>query len=334
MNRRKLLRLLPGVGGGYLLLTRTAPEALLGLDIHPVEYFQQIRKMLIDDDNTFGASNVVLATQEQISILQQLRKDYQGVDRQKLLHIQTQFAEFCGWLYQDSGDYRAAAYWSDRALEWAHMCGDHDSIAFILARKSHLAADTGDPVEAVDTAEVALNMTPRTSGRVATIATTFAAQGHALRGDKTNCENSYAMAHELIDRVETDPVCPWALMVDHSYIEVYRARSLTVLGEYGAAIESFEKAILGLPRGYRRDRGVYLARKAVAHVGHGDMEQASTVGLQAIVIGAETGSARIIGELRHLDAAMSRFPSSVSAANFHEAMHTTFSPLDLWGSRG
>ncbi|MGH3833347.1 MAG: helix-turn-helix domain-containing protein, partial [Pseudonocardiaceae bacterium] len=124
VNRRGLLYLLPGIAGGYPLVTRTASETTTpGLDVHPVEHFQQMRKVLVDNDNTFGARTVVLLVQEQINILQRLRQSCQGADRQELLHVQTQFAELCGWLHQDSGDYHAAAYWSGRALEWAHMCG-------------------------------------------------------------------------------------------------------------------------------------------------------------------------------------------------------------------
>ncbi|MGH3833138.1 MAG: hypothetical protein ACRDRS_22345, partial [Pseudonocardiaceae bacterium] len=220
---------------------------------------------------------------------------------------------------------------SGRALEWAHMCGDHDAIAYILARKSHLAADMGDPSEAVDAAEAALNVAFRASGRVVTIATAFAAQGHALKGDRKNCERFYAMAHDLLGRREADLDSPWARIVDHSYIEVYRARSLIFLGEYGAAVDSFQGAISGLPPGFRRDRGVYLAREAIAHLGNGDADQASAVGFQALGIGAETRSARIIGELKHLDIALGKFPSSPSAADFHDAMNATFSPLELVG---
>lgn len=148
MNRRELLRLLllPGIAGRHLFLPEIVSEATPGLEIHPAEHFQQIRKVLIDNDNMFGARNIVLAVQEQVNTLQRLRQSYRGIDQQKLIQVQIQFAEFCGWLYQDSGDYRAAAYWSGRALEWAHMWDDRDEIAFILARKSrHLAADMGNP---------------------------------------------------------------------------------------------------------------------------------------------------------------------------------------------
>lgn len=128
------------------------------------------------------------------------------------------------------------------------------------------------------------------------VAMTYAAHGHALRRDKTNCERSYAMAQDLAGRLAANPASPWGLFLDHSYFEAQHARSLTLFGEYGAAVQSFQETISCLPCGYRRDRGVYLAREAVAHIGNSDVEQVSTVGLQALTIGAETGSARISGE--------------------------------------
>lgn len=123
---------------------------------------------------------------------------------------------------------------------------------------------------------------------------------------------------------ETDPTAWWARILDHSYIEVQRARSLTLLGAYDAAVESFRKTISRLPCGYRRDRGVYLAREAVAHIGNNGVEQAAAVDLRALAIGAETGSARIIGELKYLDTALREFSTTSSVAGFHDAMHETY----------
>ena len=331
VNRRQFLRLLPA--GGYPFAIRTTTEVTPSFDVDLVEHFKSMKNLLMDNDNIFGANSVILSVQEQIGNLRQLRQSYRGPDRQELLHIQVQFADLCGWLYQDSGDYHAATYWSGRALEWSHMCNDQDAIAFILARRSQLAGDAGDPAEAIDAAEAALNTASRKTSHISAVAMTYAAHAHALRGDKASCERFYAMSQDLAARLEVDPTSPWALFFDHSYIEVQRAYSLTALGEYDVAIESFQKAIACLPRGYRRDCGVYLAREAAAHMGHGDAEQACAVGLRSLAIGAETRSARIIGELKLLDTAMRRFPSSASAANFHEAMHSTFSPSELIGPR-
>jgi len=121
----------PGIAGGRPFVQRTVSEATLGLDVDLIEHFQRMKNALMDNDNLFGVNSAIMSVHEQIDTLQQLRQSCQGASRQKLLYIQAQFADLCGWLYQDSGDYRAATYWSGRALEWAHMCDDHDSIAFI-----------------------------------------------------------------------------------------------------------------------------------------------------------------------------------------------------------
>lgn len=323
----------PDVSDGNSFAPRTVSQATPGHDIDPVEHLQQMKKVLMDNDNVFGANSVILSVQEQISNLQQLRQSCRGANRQRLLLVQAQFADLCGWLYQDFGDYRAAAYWSGRALEWSHMCGDQDAVAFVLARRSQLAGDMEDPAEALDAAEAALTMASQGAVRILAVAMTYAAHGHALRRDKTNCERSYAMAQDLAGRLEAAPPSPWALFLDHSYIEVQRARSLTFLGEYDSAVESFQKAISCMPFGYRRDRGVYLAREAVAHIGNSDLEQASAVGLQALPISAETGSSRIIGELKYLDAALRKF-STTAGADFHDAMHGTFTRGELSGHAG
>lgn len=103
------------------------------------------------------------------------------------------------------------------------------------------------------------------------------------------------------------------------------ARSqLTLFGKYESAVESFNKAISCLPHGYRRDRGVYLARQAVAHLGNNDVEQACTVGLQALTIGVETGSSRIIKELKRLDSALRKFSAMPGSADFHDAINEAF----------
>ncbi|MGH3767074.1 MAG: hypothetical protein ACRDTX_18285 [Pseudonocardiaceae bacterium] len=300
-------------------------EATPGLDVDPIKHLQQMKKALMDNDNIFGANSVIPSVREQIGNLQQLRQSYRGANRKKLLQVQTQFGDLCGWLYQDSGDYRAAAYWSGRALEWAHMCEDRDAVAFILARRSQLAGDMGDGEEALDAAGAALRLAPREAVRIRAVAMTYAAHGHALRCDATNCQRTYDVAQSLTEQLKPDPASPWALFFDHSYIEVRRARSLTLFGEFELAVASFHKAISRLPCGYRRDRGVYLAQQAVAHLGNNDVEQAYAIGLQALIIGVETGSSRIIDELKRLDSALRKSPAIPGSADFRDTMNEAFS---------
>jgi 5-amino-6-(5-phosphoribosylamino)uracil reductase len=93
-------------------------------------------------------------------------------------------------------------------------------------------------------------------------------------------------------------------------VEVHRAQGLEALGKHDQAAEIFMSAIKTLPAGYHRDRGVYLARAAVAHAGSRAPEQAAVVGLQALTVAEDTGSGRIVSELGRLDKALEPWGSA------------------------
>ncbi|MEU2722750.1 helix-turn-helix domain-containing protein [Streptomyces smyrnaeus] len=288
-----------------------------GMD--PIEHFRATRRVLIDNDNLFGAHKVIPIVKQQIAAIKELREQRRGADRRALIQLQTQFSELCGWLTQDIGDFRASQHWMQQALEASHMSGDPELTNFILARRSQLAGDMHDAIEAVDVAEAAEDMaTP--GSRLAAVAATYGAHGYALRGEKDAAQRAYEHAHELRQNMDPDPASPWGVWLDAAYIEVQRAHSLSVLGEHAAAAEGFHQAISELPPGFHRDRGVYLGRAAVAHAGAGEAEQAAAMGLQALSIGLETGSARISRELAQLDGQLNQWRNVPGVTDFKEAM--------------
>ncbi|HUY51668.1 MAG TPA: helix-turn-helix transcriptional regulator [Streptosporangiaceae bacterium] len=258
------------------------------------------RRVLRDSDNLFGSRQVIPPAKQQAQAARRGALAARGAARQELMQVQVQFADLIGWLYQDSGDHDAAGYWLDRALEWSHLAGDTGSAAFIMARKSQLAADMHDPAGAVAAAEAALRLAiPRT--RVAAAGAAYAAHRHALAGDRMMCERHYDEARNLLDRAAGDDSAWQATFCDHAYIGVQRAHSLSILGDYAAAAAGFRDAIGRLQPGYHRDHGVYLAREAAACAGAGEPEHAANLGMQALGIGADTLSARIFTELASLD---------------------------------
>ncbi|MGA4844700.1 DNA-binding protein [Streptomyces sp. G45] len=291
-------------------------------DRNPIEHLQAVRRVLIDSDNLFGPHQLIPKVQEQINAITALREQVGGADRRRLLQIRTQFAELCGWFHQDAGDHRAAQYWTDRALQWSHGAGDPDLTAYILARKSQLAGDMKDPIEAIDVAEAA-EETARPGTRLAAVAATYAAHGYALRGDGRGTLRAYDHAQELLHQMDPDPSSSWGVWLDDAYIDVHRARSLSALGDHKAAAEGFRTAIDALPSGYHRDRGVYLAREALAYAGSREAEQAATVGLEALSIGNETGSARIMTELAQLDTDLQQWRTVPSVREFQDALNAS-----------
>lgn len=288
-------------------------------DVSPVEHLRRVRRVLIDSDNLLGPGHIIPTVHEHIGVIQQLRADQEGADRRSLLHLQAEYAEFAGWLHQDAGDFQRAQFWLDRALEWAHATGDQEMVTFVMARKGQLAGDMRDCSGAVDLAEAAATIA-RDGSRLQATAATYGAYGHALAGRGTVSLRALDNARELAGRPNDDPGSPWATWLDDAYIEVHRARCLSVLGNHTQAAEIFQQAIKDLPQSFRRDRGVYLAREALAHAGAEDPEQAAATGLCALAIAQETKSGRIITELVRLDSELTRWKTARSVADFREAL--------------
>ncbi len=125
---------------------------------------------------------------------------------------------------------------------------------YILARKNQLAGDLADEVAAMDLSEAAWNLAP--DPRMQALARTYAAHGLALAGQRLDCLRALDDARTVAANAEGDASTGWARWLDAAYIEVQRARCLTILGEAGRAVGLFQAAIDDLPASYRRDRGV------------------------------------------------------------------------------
>lgn len=323
VSRRNFLRGVGAAAAGVAAAPTVAQAnpvspALASAEVHPVEHLEQVRRALVDADNMFGPGQVIPTVHEKIRLIQAIRQSHKGADQKALMRAQTQFGEFAGWLHQDSGDQEAAQRWLDRALQWSHGAGDSELTTFILARKAQLSGDLADPMETIDAADAAL-ASAAPGSRLAAVAATFGAHGHALGGDRAATERAYDQARELLAESNDDSWAPW---LDHAYIDVAMCRSLTFVGNYQGAAEGYQRVLDSLPIPFHRDRGVYLARAANAHAGAGEVDQAGALGMQALAIGVETRSGRILTELNELNTALSQ-TDAAPPQEFREAMRDT-----------
>jgi tetratricopeptide (TPR) repeat protein len=308
-----------GPGPASAAVARLAAAAGAASDMTPIEHLRRLRRVLVDSDNLLGSSSVIPAVRSQIEVIHQLRAARDGADRRALLVLQAQYAELAGWLHQDSRDFPSAQFWLDRALEWSQMAADRELSTYVMARKSQLAGDMGESADAEDLAEAAGRMA-RKGSRLQATAATYGAHGHALAGNRTACLRAIDSARELAGRQDGDPSSPWASWLDVSYIEVQRARCLSALGDHVKAAAIFRQAINGLPGSFRRDRGVYLAREALAHARARDPEQAVAVGMQAVAIAADTQSGRVASELAQAGTGLAPWATLPAVATFRDAL--------------
>ncbi|MFG2640381.1 helix-turn-helix domain-containing protein [Streptomyces sp. NPDC048370] len=283
----------------------------------PVEHFARLRRTMIQTDNLIGPRHVMPALEQHLVVLGARRRAARGADAADLLALETRYEELAGWFAQDIGDERAAYGHTAKALDASHITGDTDLTAYILARKAQLAVDTGQPADGLGLAAAA-RRTARPGSRLEVIAVLHEAHAHAILGEGTEAHRAYETALTLLGRADADGV--WGSWLDEVYISTARARSLAALGEYERAAVGFDSAIAALPAMYRRDRGVYLARAARAHAGTGNVTLAARIGTQAVWIAAETGSARIVGQLGRLDQALAPAAREEGVAEFRAAL--------------
>jgi tetratricopeptide (TPR) repeat protein len=131
---------------------------------------------------------------------------------------------------------------------------------------------------------------------------------------------AYDKARNELSRVTGDDDSAYGLFFNEGYLDVHHARSLGALGRFLPATEVFQKAIDGLPEGYWRDRGVYLAWQARAYAGGKEAERAAELGLEALTVACETGSAWIISELGCVDGLLAKWPGVPKIKEFRTAL--------------
>jgi transcriptional regulator with XRE-family HTH domain len=335
LDRRALLRTGVGLGAaaavGVGSPAMAEPGAVPGLvrkaraasayGSTPTEHLRRTRRLLIDSDNLLGPRHALQGVRDHVQVIQELRRDAKGADRRDLMELQTQYGELLSWLYQDLGNPKAASYWLDRAMQWSYTVGDDDLTTYVMARKAQLAGDTADLVDVVDLAEAAQRMA-RPRSRLAAVARTYEAYGHALRGDADESERAIDDVRNALDGAAADPT-PWGVWLNSSYVEIHRAQGLEALGKHDQAAEGFAAAIRMVPDGYHRDRGVYMARQAVALAGARAPEQAATIGMHALTVAGDTGSGRITNELARLDKALIPWQRVPEVGEFHAAFDAT-----------
>jgi hypothetical protein len=239
--------------------------------------------------------------------------------RSTLLNLGARYGEFASWLYQDRGRADDAAYWADRAVEWAQQGDNPLMVSYVLTRKSNQASARGDATNAIGLAQAAQRQ-PKLTHRTFAVAMQQEAYGHALAGDE-------ATSHALLDKAHAEAAAsdpngdegPGRYCIP-SYVEIQRATCWLRLGNPRRAIDLFEVELRRLPRVHRRDRGVYLARLALAHTMESEPEIAAGLGREALDTARATGSGRIIEELRPLQSELARWQDLEAVAPVYQAL--------------
>jgi tetratricopeptide (TPR) repeat protein len=308
---------LPAVGVNDGTRSQTCrPSRAADVDPEMVDRLLDLRAVLVQTDSLLGPGRLLATVCEQISLIEDHLAVAAVKVRTELLIVGALYTEFAGWLFDDAGQLAAGSAWSDRALGWAHAAGRADLVSYVLMRKAQQAMLVKQAGMVISLAQAAQRIGAPASDRVLASAAQQEAHGHALAGDERAATAALARAYDMVsDASPADDRIGLAAHCDVGYLHAQRGSCMVRLDRARAAVDAFDEALSCWPSDYRRERGLYLARKSRALLSAGEPGEAAATGSQALDIARTTGSARTLEELRDLDAALARVDTTDAAVD-------------------
>jgi transcriptional regulator with XRE-family HTH domain len=271
-------------------LRRPTPEVLT--------YLSNIRKEHVAADSLTGPRYVRSFIYPQLLAICEMCQVAHGPDRARILFIGAKFAEFYGWVSQDSGDTEAAVYWTNIALDYAQEIGDCQLIAYILMRKSNIVTEAGMPGHGLGLANAALVASSDLAPKIRAVSLRTRARAYSLLAEKANFERDISEAIEYSAELDSRPADQHARYCTPSYVTMEAGMSWVEFAKPAVAIEIFRDSLSTWPSDLQtRDRGLCLARLATAAAAYRDAEAACQAATEALAIARTTGSARIHAQL-------------------------------------
>lgn len=258
-----------------------------------------------------GPASVLPSLIAQTHSLEQLALRTGPRTRRSLLILASRYAEYAGWMAQECGDDASALWWTERAVQLANAGQDTGLAMYAHVRGSLISLYRGDVAQAVQLSTRALESTA--PSRVRGLAAQHLAQSRAVEGDYDSCMRSLDRARELLAQDGADADQP-VLGASHvpDVVSMFTGWCLYDLGRPRQAAESLDVETRRIPEYALRTRARYGVRRALAHAGAGDIDQACAVAGDILLSIRLTRSATVSADLRRLSHTLRRHSRQAS----------------------
>lgn len=240
-------------------------------------------------------------------VLRSLHSVVSASVRPGLLTLAARYAEYTGWMAQESGDDRAALWWTDKAVELATAGGDPSMGSYALVRRALVALYRDDPDQTIDLARRA--QVGSTPARIRGLAALREGQGLALAGDYSSCRRALDRAADLLARGKAhesaEPVLGPSAVVDP--VAMASGWCMYDLGRPREAAEILDREIKHVPPEAVRASLRWGARRALAHAAQGEIEYAAALARGLLPGLTQITSATVRLDVRKLSRTLARW---------------------------
>jgi tetratricopeptide (TPR) repeat protein len=228
-----------------------------------------------------------------------------ATSRVALLNLAARFAEYTGWIAQESGDDAGAGYWTGQAVELADAAGESALLGYAWIRHALITMYRNDGAHTIALARRAQSAS--LPAEIREQAARREAQGHALLGDHKSAMTCLDRAREL----RTGAAAPTTASLGPTHlpdaVEMVTGWCLFDVGRPREAASILDRQLAALPPGATRSRARYGMRAALAHAAAGQIGQACALATTLLDAVDAIDSATVDTDLRRLGAELGRF---------------------------
>lgn len=305
MGRRQAI----GLGAASLLVLKADPTRSREQPGQPsvVTAFEVMFTQLRTLGQQASPNLVLPSCITQTHSLTRIAEQSSGGTRAAAFTLASRYAEYTGWMAQESGQDKAALWWTDQAVQLASQGGDEELSAYSKVRQALITLYSGDATSTVELARQAQRH-PAAGPRVRGLAAQREAQGHALAGSPTECLRALDRARELLSTAEPQsgkPVLGSSTLRDP--VGLSTAWCLHDLGRSAESADMFDRELRDVPATARRFQTRWRARQALAHATSRELDQACAVATSLLHDMAVIDSATVRTDLVLLSRTLSRW---------------------------
>ena len=246
------------------------------------------------------------------------------VDRANGAAAVSEAAGFKAWLHWDMHDVGSARSFYGVSIQAAEATGDPTLHAYMLGSLATLAAYEGDAVEGLallQHAAAALGEHPPA------IATAWLASLEAVaQADAGNARRTWEAldrADEAVELIpgEEAPPWPWVFVFDHAKVARHRLTCAARLRRPDIAYAAAAGTGDYLSSGHRKQRALSQLDLATAYLHDREPERAFGLAGQALTLGRETRSGRVVEAARRFRRAYDGSPAGAVVQNFDRQLY-------------
>ena len=238
-----------------------------------------------------------------------------------LLILASRYAEYAGWLAQETGDDLATLRWTRLAADLASAGGNSGFAAYGLVRHGLVTLYRGD---ASQTTQLAIRaQSSRLPPRIRGLAAGREAQGHAIAGDYGPAMRALDRAGAFLSTGVADAEQPVTGTQNVANLaEMTRGWCLYDLGRPADAARILNSQLAVIPGHATRARARYGVRCALCYAAAGNIDQACLLATDLLNDVAKVNSATIAKDLRALAHTLGRFQGNAAVRELSPRLGT------------